>query len=484
MKLRSILGPCALGAALAAGACSQGAAPASGKDSASSSAASRSSAGASAGASGAAMSNPATAQAAEATARAFVDALRTDAHERAAQMFDETMAKALPVDKLRATWTGVTGQYGAFKSVDGVRSEEAKGMVAEVVTCSFEKGPLDLRIVVNPATHKVAGFWIKPAEKAASAYEAPVYVKSDSFADGEVKVGTGEWQLPGTLAMPKGAGPFPAVVLVSGSGAHDRDEVIGPNRPFRDLGWGLASRGIATLRYDKRTFAYQAKMAAHPEDVDIDQEYVLDACAAVALLRQTQGIDPKRVFVLGHSQGGTMLPRIAQHCPEVAGLIGLAAGFRPLEDIVIEQSEYLLSLKGPLDAEGKAKLDELRQIAARVKDPKLSPTTPSKDLMGVPARYWLSMREYSIAKTAAAVHQPALMLQGARDYQVTTADFDLWKKAWAGNAHVTFKPYPDLNHLFMEGTGKSTPTEYERAGHVKGEVVEDIAAWVAKPGGQ
>jgi len=336
---------------------------------------------------------------------------------------------------------------------------------------------------VNPATQKVSGFWIKPAEKPASAYEAPAYVKPEAFADSEVKVGTGEWQLPGTLAKPKGAGPFPAVVLVAGSGPHDRDESIGPNRPFRDLGWGLASRGIATLRFDKRTFAHQAKMAAHPDEVDIDQEYVLDACAAVALLRQTPGIDPKRVLVLGHSQGGTMLPRIAQHCPEVAGLIGLAAGFRPLEDIVIEQTEYLLSLKGPIDAEGKAKLDELRQIAARVKDPKLSTSTPSKDLMGLPARYWLSLREYSIPKTAAAVRQPALMLQGARDYQVTSADFDLWKKAFAGKAQVTFKLYPDLNHLFMEGTGKSTPSEYDHAGHVKAEVVEDIAAWVGKPGG-
>ena len=429
------------------------------------------------------MNNPATSRAAEATARAFVDALRTEAHERAAKMLDETMAAALPVDKLRATWTGVCGQYGAFKSVDGVRSEEAKGMVAEVVTCSFEKGALDLRVVVNPATQKVSGFWIKPAEKPASAYEAPAYVKPEAFADSEVKVGTGEWQLPGTLAKPKGAGPFPAVVLVAGSGPHDRDESIGPNRPFRDLGWGLASRGIATLRFDKRTFAHQAKMAAHPDEVDIDQEYVLDACAAVALLRQTPGIDPKRVLVLGHSQGGTMLPRIAQHCPEVAGLIGLAAGFRPLEDIVIEQTEYLLSLKGPIDAEGKAKLDELRQIAARVKDPKLSTSTPSKDLMGLPARYWLSLREYSIPKTAAAVRQPALMLQGARDYQVTSADFDLWKKAFAGKAQVTFKLYPDLNHLFMEGTGKSTPSEYDHAGHVKAEVVEDIAAWVGKPGG-
>jgi dienelactone hydrolase len=391
------------------------------------------------------------------------------------------MAKALPADKLRATWEGVRAQYGALKSIDAVHAEEKGGLVAEKLTCSFEKGPLLLRVVVSPATGKVTGFWIKPAEKAVS-YEVPAFVKPEAFTDGSVTVGAGEWQLPGSLAKPRGAGPFPALVLVPGSGPHDRDETIGPNMPFRDLAWGLASRGIATLRYDKRTFAHQAKMAAKPDDVDIDAEYVEDACAAVALLRQTAGIDPKRVFVLGHSQGGQMLPRIAQRCPEVAGVIGLAAGIRPLEDVIIEQSKYLLSLQGPIDAAGRAKLDELERIRTRVKDPKLSASVPASELMGLPARYWLSMRAYDAGKTGSTIAQPMLMLQGGRDYQVTAADFDLWKKALAGRKRASFKLYPDLNHLFQEGKGKSKPDEYEKVGHVVPQVLDDIAAWMAGAG--
>jgi dienelactone hydrolase len=418
----------------------------------------------------------------EAVARSFVDALRAESFEQAVKLFDETMAKALPVDKLRSTWVDVRLKYGSIKYVVGARTEEAKGLVAVRLTCSFEKGSLELRVVVDPSTRKVTGFWIKPAEQTAS-YEPPAYVKPNTFSETAATVGSGEWQLPAALCKPKGIGPFPAVVLVSGSGPHDRDETIGPNLPFRDLGWGLASREIGTLRYEKRTFAHQAKMAARPDEVDIDQEYVEDACAAVALLRQTEAIDPKRIFVLGHSQGGQMLPRIAQRCPEVAGVIGLAASIRPLEEVILEQTEYLLSLQGPLDQAGRAKLDELRQIAARVKDPKLSASTPSKDLMGLPARYWLSMRSYDAGKTAAAIPQPMLWLQGGRDYQVTTTDLELWKKALAGKPRASFKLYPELNHLFIEGTGKSTPAEYEKAGHVTAKVLEDIATWIRKPGG-
>src|SRR5437868_1155092 len=79
-----------------------------------------------------------------------------------------------------------------------------------------------------------------------------VPVNRDTFDEREVTVGKGEWELPGTLGLPKGSGPFPAVVLVQGSGPQDRDETMGVNKPFQDIAWGLASNGIAVLRYDKR----------------------------------------------------------------------------------------------------------------------------------------------------------------------------------------------------------------------------------------
>src|SRR5262249_23144105 len=149
-------------------------------------------------------------------------------------------------------------------------------------------------------------------------------------------------------------GPFPAVVLVHGSGPNDRDETILGNKPFRDLAGGLASQGIAVLRYEKRTRAHAAKLAV--KTPTLDEEVTDDAVAAGKLLRRTKDVDPKRVFVLGHSLGATMAPRIGERDPDIAGLIVLAGATRPLEDLILEQVSYAFSLRGEPSEEDKAEL--------------------------------------------------------------------------------------------------------------------------------
>jgi fermentation-respiration switch protein FrsA (DUF1100 family) len=165
----------------------------------------------------------------------------------------------------------------------------------------------------------------------------------------------------------------------------------------------------------------------------------------------------------------------------VAGLILLAANSRPLEDVILEQIEYVLSLqKGP-DDKTKEALEKLKKQVERVKDPKLSADTPAAELpFGGPAAYWLDLRKYDPVATAAKLKQPMLILQGERDYQVTMTDFEGWKKGLKERKNVTLKSYPKLNHLFMEGEGKATPAEYDKAGHVAAEVIDDIAGWIKK----
>src|SRR5262249_34016694 len=153
---------------------------------------------------------------------------------------------------------------------------------------------------------------------AADAWTPAAYAKPDSFVEVPVQVGSAP-ALPGFLSLPKGAGPFPVVVLVHGSGPQDADETIGPNKPFKDLALGLARRGIAVLRYAKRS-------RVEPAGVVTVKEEVLDgAHAAIELARASKGIDPGRVVVLGHSEGGYLAPRIAKENPTVAGIILLAA---------------------------------------------------------------------------------------------------------------------------------------------------------------
>jgi dienelactone hydrolase len=305
-------------------------------------------------------------------------------------------------------------------------------------------------------------------------------VDPSAFDETEVRVGAAPWELPGTLSMPEGDGPFPAVVLLAGSGPQDRDETIGPNAPLRDLAHGLASAGIAVLRYDKRTLVHGPAMAADPETITVREETVDDAVAAVDRLRATPGIDPDRVFVVGHSLGGFLAPRVAARAGErVAGIGMLAANTRPLEDVILAQYEYLASEEGGADPQAVRALPAIREQVARVKAPQLAPDTPASSLpLGIPPAYWLDLRTYDPAATATGLEIPMLVVQGGRDYQVPASELDGWRAALRGRDDVTIREYPALNHLLMEGTGPSRPAEYARPGHVASELVEDLAAWV------
>jgi dienelactone hydrolase len=275
--------------------------------------------------------------------------------------------------------------------------------------------------------------------------------------------------------------PFAAVVLVHGSGPNDRDETVGPNKPFRDLAWGLATNGIAVLRYDKRTKVYGARMVALEGGITIREETVDDALAAVRLLRNDPRIDGERIFVLGHSLGGYCIPMIGRDDAEIAGLIVMAGAARPLEDLLKEQYTYIYSLDGEISDEERSKLKEIERQVAAVKDPRLSTDTPRDSLpLGSDAAYWLGLRDYRPDEMIARLEHPVLVLHAERDYQVTMVDFEKWRAALTPPRDVTVISYPSLNHLFIEGEGTCTPEEYRRAGYVAEEVVNDLAEWIAR----
>ena len=318
-------------------------------------------------------------------------------------------------------------------------------------------------------------------------YEPPAYADPAKFEETEVTVGSGDWTLPGTLTMPKGAGPFPALVLVHGSGPNGRDEELGPNKPFKDLAWGLASRGIAVLRYDKRSKVYQAKILADAKleaTMTVKEETIDDALAAAALLEKTKGIDHKRVFILGHSLGGFLMPRIAVAAKplKIAGFISMAGLTRPLDDTILRQMAYLYGLAGSaVSEEDKKKLEALKSEVAKIKALTDADRNSTTKLMGAMPAYWLDVRGYNPPETAKSVAKPMLILQGGRDYQVTTEDLENWKKALGGRKDVEFHLYPKLNHLFFEGEGMITPLEYmQKHGSVAPYVIDDIANWISK----
>lgn len=405
-------------------------------------------------------------------AEQFVDALAADDFAKGHATFDETVAKQMSAEQLQATWAALQTQAGKFLKRHSTRAESQAPYTITHVTCEFANAWIDTRVVFNPAG-KVAGFQFLPARKPDQ--QTPTYANPDSFTEVPVEFGDPNWRLPGILSLPKGNQRFPAVILVHGSGPNDRDETIGANKPFRDLAWGLATRGIAVLRYDKRTRAHQAKLAGVMAGFTAKEEVIDDVGHALALLRQRTDIDPQRIFVLGHSLGGMLAPRIARDHPGIAGLAILAGATRPLEDMMLEQVEYIARLDGTVSTEEQKQLEQLKLVAASVKALTAKDATNPTPLLGAAPSYWLDLRAYDAPATAAKLPLPILILQGDRDYQVTGKDLANWRQALAKRPNVQFKTYPTLNHLFIAGTGQSGPAEYQVPGFVSEEVIRDLA---------
>lgn len=407
----------------------------------------------------------------EVVARALVE--RLAAHDFAAvtARFDDRMAAGLPRAKLEAVWTQIETGAGAFDRVESARIQDSGGFHVVSLTARFARARLVLLISIDDAG-RVGGFFIRPGEQAAD-WQPPPYARLDAIEDRAVTV-TASRALPGTLTLPRGAGPFPAVVLVHGSGPEDADETIGAIKVFKDVALGLASRGIAVLRYEKRTHADAAGVRTQKEEVD-------DAAhAAVALLAATPGIDARRIVLLGHSQGGYLAPRIARADPAIRGLVILAGPTRALQDSLLAQARYLAALS-PADDQLRAFVAAAQQFKHAVENPALEPDDAVALPTGgtIPGAYFLEVRGYHPEKVAASLAIPIAVLQGERDYQVTVADdFAAWKAALGKRRTVVFHSYPDANHAFVAGTGMATPAEYSRPGHVEAKVIDDLAAWI------
>lgn len=412
-----------------------------------------------------------------AVATQLLDHMDAGRYAEAEAMFTPGMAQAVPAAKLQEVWESIPAQAGAAGARGDATVEPQQDVSLVVVPLHYAQAELVAKVAIT-GDGRVSGFLIQPATQPAAAAPVP---EDASYIEREMAVGDGERALPGTLAMPKSASaqaPVPGMVLVHGSGPHDRDETIGPNKPFLDIARGLAERGVAVLRYDKRSKARPQDLAGR--GFTIDEETTDDAADALAALRAVEGIDPERVFVFGHSQGGMLAPRIAHKAGDVAGLVLLAAPARPLLDLLVEQNIRLAVLDDAKtsDAE-RAAIEKLKAQVRAVRAG--GQDTKAEDLpLGLPAAYWRSTDVVDPVTEAQAAGLPMLVLQGARDIQVVDADWQRWKAGLRGAEDVTFKLYDDLNHLGIAGEGEGSLAEYMQPGHVDTQLIDDVAAWIGE----
>lgn len=384
--------------------------------------------------------------------------------------FDENMKKQVSQADVQQVWASLISDYGAFDYYKtDITLTTKDGYQIVDVPVIFKNGSAILRFALN-AKGEISGFFITDNATASNSMQLA--------NDTEVTFGSAEYPISGSLTLPEGEGPFPAVILVHGSGPSDRNEQIGPNLPFMDLAEQLSAQGVAVLRYDKRTYLYGNQLA-QLTDITVQDETIDDVVYALDYLQTLDNIDTEHIYIAGHSLGGYLVPRIAAQTPEAAGYILLAASARPMEDLLLEQTEYILSLEKSLDDASKEKL--LKQTQDMIDTIKsLTPDSEytADQLGGTPASYWLDLKNYDPIAEVQGINKSFLVLQGGRDYQVTKTDYDLWQSAFGEYSDVHFRFYDNLNHLFMSGTGKSVPNEYQQKNTVDTVVGKDIANFV------
>ena len=424
----------------------------------------------------------------EARALAVVELARAGQFDQIRELFTPGLRPMVTADGLRAAWEAEVAERGQLTAVGAPVSDQADGaMITVQVPVSFERGPQTLAVYLT-RDGQLAGIQLAPPGDAAPAapWEPPGYADPGRFDETDVTLGSGPLAVPGTLSLPRQreSGLLPALVLLGGSGPEDRDGSIGRSKPLKDLAWGLASRGIAVLRFDKVTHAHP-DLVSQNRAFTVADEYVPGALAAIGLLQAHPAIDPARVFVGGHSLGGTIAPRVAAAEPSVAGLVLLAGGAQPLQWAAVRQISYLASLAPASAAASQPGIDALTAQARMVDSPDLSPETADAELpFGVPAPYWLDLRGYDPVAVAAGLTQPMLILQGGRDYQVTVADdLSRWQAGLDQRPDVTIRVHPADNHFFFPGTGPSSPAELAAPQHVDPEVVADVSDWLAGAAG-
>ena len=288
-------------------------------------------------------------------------------------------------------------------------------------------------------------------------------------------INSDEKKLPGILTLPTEGSNFPCIVLVHGSGPNDKDGTIYGNKPFRDIAWGLAKRGIATYRYDKRTKVYQNELKSDYK-LTLDNETVNDAVDAANMLANLKNINNEKIYVLGHSLGGYAIPRIADKLTNTAGYIIMAGNVRGIDEIIKEQYVYLAKMDGNITADEQLQINALGLELGKLD--KMNMLDSKTSVLGAYKEYWRDLKEYNPIEIARKINKPVLVLQGERDYQVTITEYNLWKGVFGNNNNWSFISYPDLNHFMIKGEGKSGPNEYLVKGNVDENVINDIEKWI------
>ena len=382
-------------------------------------------------------------------------------------MCDDAMQTQIgSADVFEQIWGQLEGSFGAYQGMTGAEAADMSGYDAWNVSCDFAFATATLTLAFD-ADGKLAGLTVADyAMKAVEADEAGGYVEeSVTLRAGEADATSGK------LTLPEGEGPFPCVVMMQGSGASDMDEAVYGVAIFAGLAHMLARGGVASIRYDKYPYAHADLIANNPA-FTVDDEYAYDAADALDLLAADARIGD--IYLLGHSQGAMVAPRVADKigAERISGLVLLAGSPKPLYEILLRQMKDAGADEETLSAD-QARFDAMWGMT----DEELLVETAS----GMPLYYWRDEADYDYAAKIMELGLPVFVAQGAKDFQVLPAEgIEAYETALSGYDGASYMRYADMNHLLCDMPGEMTGTvaDYQGLTGVSSALAGDIAAWV------
>ena len=433
------------------------------------------------------------------TAKEFLSNIVVGNYNECEELFDANLRTEMPADKLSRDWNSIAMKAGHFESIAREDYVFRDGMDIVLLVSNHTLRGVVSAVVFSP-DKRISGLQFVDTDKADISVGSgegistqALAILPDTVIEEDVIIGNGSgYPLNGKLTLPANSGsgvPLPAVVLVHGlEPPQDMDATTGVNKPFRDIAWALAQKGIAVLRYDKRAYSYGRTMDdMYGTSLTVKEDIIDDVMNAKKLLASDNRINSEAILIAGHYLGGMLAPRILDE-GDFAGAIILAGSPRSLIDTIMYKIEREMSNwdEGDEDFFIQQLINESQYEAY------LSLETASdeeaKDILvfGLNGYYLKEMERRQTADYFNKISAPILILHGMKDAQVSYEDdFMEYRRLADGHSNITLKAYEGLNHIFIktdmdksDKSDKSDISEYMIYGTVNIDVTDDIASWI------
>ena len=391
-------------------------------------------------------------------AQHILDLVKAGQGDSLVAQFHPTIKESLPVAVIDHLWEGLLAKSGDLKKQMDWSVTRRDTVLLEQCNLVFESESVQFSLMTDDEQH-IVGFHFTPIE-----HQFNLLSEEDkkmwAFLEKDTLLVNRRIKLPAVFCHPATMnGRVPVVVFVNDIGPYDKDATIGPNTPFREVAHRLAAQGIASLRYDNRTFVYGSRVSDVGGGLTYDTEIVDDAVAALDYASHFEEVDSQQVYVVGHSAGGMLAPRIAMlsRVP-LAGMISVAGAARHLKDILHSQLRYMAKLEG-------ADLEQADSLSEMIYG-KLSMS------------YRAFAAAYNPVGTARGLRIPMLFLQGGHDFKVTSIDHEIWKKGLEGCDNAQFVWLEKCDHLLREQPAMSVPGTYMLPGRVSADAIEAVVSFI------